>query len=260
MVLAIEPHIYLYENDNTVQQEYWNVSTRIEDVILITDNGCEVLSSALTTGDYSRCASLIDHHFAGRVFSFSHLLSDDRKRIVTTMRELSSDLLHTPCREIYTGVYDSMEFFQERKEPLLKPFAAAAGHVIERDLKRFFEEDDSALEKLEALVDQVKKWSVEIDTEAVGRVATTRVTALMERLSRNPPDCTLADRIEKILKQGKSINLQLDLFKAQNIYYAIGEKLAESMKGKVVKGKAVQKKWCKHLRSIGFHLKVKAPL
>lgn len=47
MVLAIEPHIYLYENDNTVQQEYWNVSARIEDVILITSDGCEVLSSAL---------------------------------------------------------------------------------------------------------------------------------------------------------------------------------------------------------------------
>lgn len=47
MVLAFEPHIYLYEDDTTVNQEYWNVSARIEDVILITEDGCQVLSSAL---------------------------------------------------------------------------------------------------------------------------------------------------------------------------------------------------------------------
>jgi len=47
MVVAFEPHIYLYENDNMVKQAYWNVSARIEDVVLITNDGCEVLSSDL---------------------------------------------------------------------------------------------------------------------------------------------------------------------------------------------------------------------
>lgn len=43
MVYAFEPHIYLYEGDNTVKQNYWNASARIEDTVLITANGCEVL-------------------------------------------------------------------------------------------------------------------------------------------------------------------------------------------------------------------------
>jgi Xaa-Pro aminopeptidase len=47
IVLAFEPHIYLYEGDQTVNSNYWNVSARIEDVVLITSSGARVLSSSL---------------------------------------------------------------------------------------------------------------------------------------------------------------------------------------------------------------------
>ena len=47
MVMAFEPHIYLYEGDQTVNPNYWNVSARIEDVVLITNNGIQILSSTL---------------------------------------------------------------------------------------------------------------------------------------------------------------------------------------------------------------------
>ena len=45
--MAIEPHIYLYEGDQTVNPDYWNVSARIEDVVLITNTGIQILSSTL---------------------------------------------------------------------------------------------------------------------------------------------------------------------------------------------------------------------
>jgi Xaa-Pro aminopeptidase len=47
MVLAFEPHIYLYEDDQTVNPDYWNVCARIEDDVLITASGCEILSKDL---------------------------------------------------------------------------------------------------------------------------------------------------------------------------------------------------------------------
>ncbi|MCK4578110.1 MAG: aminopeptidase P family protein [Candidatus Marinimicrobia bacterium] len=47
MVLAIEPHIYLYEDDPQVNPDYHGIAARIEDDILITADGCQVLSSAL---------------------------------------------------------------------------------------------------------------------------------------------------------------------------------------------------------------------
>jgi Xaa-Pro aminopeptidase len=50
MVLAIEPHIYLNAGDQTVAAPYRGVCARIEDDILITSGGCEVLSATLPGG------------------------------------------------------------------------------------------------------------------------------------------------------------------------------------------------------------------
>jgi Xaa-Pro aminopeptidase len=47
MVLAIEPHIYLNAEDQTVSPAFRGVCARIEDDILITSGGCEVLSVLL---------------------------------------------------------------------------------------------------------------------------------------------------------------------------------------------------------------------
>lgn len=47
MVIAFEPHIYLAEGDLTVAVDFRGVSARIEDTVLITATGAEVLSKAL---------------------------------------------------------------------------------------------------------------------------------------------------------------------------------------------------------------------
>ena len=47
MVMAFEPHIYLNEGDQTVDPAYWNVCARIEEVVLITNTGSQILSSSL---------------------------------------------------------------------------------------------------------------------------------------------------------------------------------------------------------------------
>jgi Xaa-Pro aminopeptidase len=45
MVLTVEPGCYIRPAEN-VPKAYWNIGVRIEDDVLVTDGGCEVITAA----------------------------------------------------------------------------------------------------------------------------------------------------------------------------------------------------------------------
>ncbi len=47
VVLTIEPGVYIGASDKTVPSKYWNIGIRIEDDVLITETGNQVLSTAV---------------------------------------------------------------------------------------------------------------------------------------------------------------------------------------------------------------------
>jgi len=47
MVFTVEPGIYIPAGSKGVHKRWWNIGIRIEDDVLITKNGCEVLTGAL---------------------------------------------------------------------------------------------------------------------------------------------------------------------------------------------------------------------
>jgi len=49
MTLTVEPGIYIPANSKNVPKKYWDIGIRIEDDVLVTKQGCDVLTEALVT-------------------------------------------------------------------------------------------------------------------------------------------------------------------------------------------------------------------
>jgi len=50
MVFTVEPGIYIPAGSKDVDKKWWNIGVRIEDDVLVTDNGCEVLTKDVPKG------------------------------------------------------------------------------------------------------------------------------------------------------------------------------------------------------------------
>jgi alpha-amylase/alpha-mannosidase (GH57 family) len=209
-------------------------------------------------GDMDGADAIIQKNFTGNIFSLSHLFLDEQRKIIDQILQLSYEGIYSSCRQIYDNYYDIMDFFQTLNVPLPKPFRTAVEHITNRDLTRFFKEDGDS-EKLETITKQIKKWSIEFDAAAIRFIAGSRITSLMESLSNRAEDTFLINKIETILKLAQSINLDMDLWKAQNIFLSIAKGSCKDRKGRAEKGDAFGQKWLDAFHQLGQHLHVKVP-
>jgi hypothetical protein len=159
-------------------------------------------------------------------------------------------------RKIFEESYSIMNFLQGLQMPIPKPLAVAAEYVINSDLKKAFENGEWNTEKMENLVKETKKWSLEIDKETVGYVATAWINSFMERLSRQPEEMALLGKVEEALNLLNSLSVEVDLWKTQNTCFSIGKALGKEMKERVEKGDDSARSWIETFRQLCSHLHV----
>jgi hypothetical protein len=135
----------------------------------------------------------------------------------------------------------------------------AADYIINADLKRIFEEVDLNTEKLEGLINEIKRWPIKLDTATIGFVASSWITSMMERLNQQPEDITLFERIETILKLLRILSIDLGLWEAQNAYFSLDKRLYAAMKERSEREDPLAQSWIESFSRLGHHLHVKIP-
>lgn len=207
--------------------------------------------------DVALVTKLINDHFGDDIYSLSHLFHDEQRKIIHQILQLSYEGIDASCRDIYNNYREIISFFQSFHIQVPKPFKISSEHILNRDLKRIFEEEDVDTIKLGNLIAEITKWSLDIDKATIAFVASSRINSLMVKLSGRPEDTSLLDKIENTLKLVSTLPVELDLWKAQNIYFSIGKKLVKPSRDKAAKGESEQHKWLEAFRKLGYYLRVK---
>jgi alpha-amylase/alpha-mannosidase (GH57 family) len=207
--------------------------------------------------DIPRVRNIIRDHFREDIFSLSHLFRDEQRKVIRQLLQLAYEGIDASCRDIYDNYREIMSFFQSFHIQVPKPFRVSSEHILNRDLKRIFEEEEIDTEKLNKLITEITKWSLDVDKTTISFVASSKINSLMEKLSRQPEDAQLISRIEAALKLMSTLPVELDLWKAQNIYFSVGKKLYRPLKDKAAKGESEHQKWVEAFRKLGYYLRVK---
>lgn len=179
------------------------------------------IKEAYNKGDIPDVIRLMDKHFGVNNYSLWHLFKDEQRKVLGQILRSNLEGVEISFRKVYEENYPIMSFLQNLQMPLPKPLTVAAEYIVNMDLKRAFEGEDLDIGKLEGLISEAKKWSLEIDKEMIGFVATSWLNTRMEKLRQQPEDMASLEKIEKVLQLLKSLSVEPNIWKSQNECFLI---------------------------------------
>jgi alpha-amylase/alpha-mannosidase (GH57 family) len=218
---------------------------------------CQEIKKAFEKSDITEIIRLMDTYFETHNYSLWHLFKDEQRKVLNKILESTLREIEASFRQIYERHYSAMQVMREMRIPVPKAFATATELILSTNIRHELLSKELDLKEIQRLVEESKRWSLELDKQSLGFVASQRVNSLMQRLAGIPEDITLLETIGDVLRVLSTIPLELDLWKAQNIYFSIGTQRHDEMEKGSDQGDGNAKTWLEHFNRLGEHLNVR---
>lgn len=215
------------------------------------------VKEAFDKGDVPEVIRLMDKHFGTNTYSLWHLFRDEQRKVLNQILLSTLREVEVSFRQIYEHTYPIKSFLQSLDIPVPKPLYVTAEYIVNNDLKRIFEGEDVNVGKLGNLINDVKRWPLEVDAAMLGFVASSWINATISKLSKQPEDIALFEKIEIVMELLKHLPIELNIWEAQNIYFDIGKNLYSSMRERAERGDDFARKLVDLFSQLGHYLKVK---
>jgi hypothetical protein len=124
-------------------------------------------------------------------------------------------------------------------------------------MRRAFEREEVDIEKLKRLILESNRWGIHLDKAAIEYDVSFWVTSLMEKISRDPMNPILLLTITKVLELLEPLSLNLNFWKAQNMYFSLKEQRRIEMDERAKTGDEPAKEWVGAFNELGEKLRIK---
>ncbi len=217
----------------------------------------EEIRSAFERSDVLESIRLMDKHFGTNNYSLWHLFRDEQRKAIDEILQSTYQEIETAYHQIYENHYPLFNFLYWLHIPLPKSFRVAAEHTINTELKKIFEKDDADGERLKPLVEDVRKWDIQIDRVLIQFVFSSWVNGQIEKLTEGPEDLPRMKRIQDALELMDQLLETPNLWKAQNLYFSMKENVYGTMLGRAEKGEEFAKHWVESFHQLGNDLRIR---
>ncbi|NTV28843.1 MAG: DUF3536 domain-containing protein [Candidatus Omnitrophica bacterium] len=214
------------------------------------------VAAAFAQGDIPLSIQAINRYFGAKNYSLRHLFKHEQQTILDQIFDSTMQELELSFRQIYDDHFSLIRMINENHLPLPKALANVVEFVLLRDLTKLLSLDEVPLDRLGRLVKEINRWQFKRDKEQLDFLGAEKVGGLIVRLGKNPDDVELLEYIVEMIRLFNALRLELDIWKAQNIYYAIGQEVYRKRLALNDKDAATGR-WLAAFESLGEILKVK---
>jgi alpha-amylase/alpha-mannosidase (GH57 family) len=208
-------------------------------------------------GDIPELVRTMDKHFEDHRFTLWHLFKDEQQKVLRDILRSSLDNIENTFRQILEQHHTFMNFLTELHSPLPKHFRVTAETVVNSDMRKVFEtEGEPDLEELQRLIRDAERWSIELDATDLGYKACWKIEELMLSLQRDPENISLLEQIRSMLEMIRPLGLDLNTWRAQNIFFELAREHRERMLERAGRGEELAERWEELFRKLADMLSV----
>jgi hypothetical protein len=215
------------------------------------------IRDAFMLGDVPEVIRKMDEHFGVNSYSLRELFRDEQRKILRQVIAPSIEQIETALNQTYEQYYPTMNALKDLNFPLPHAFQTTGEFIVNRRLQDLLEEQAVDLEEIEKTIRDMRKFSFPLHERRMGFVASHRITKYMETLKEHPDDPVYLATIGSFLKIIKTLNLELDQWRAQNIYFDLCSDFRPAMEDRSSHGDENASKWLSLFDELGNYLMVR---
>ncbi len=217
----------------------------------------EDLKRAFAITDLPEVIRQLDRHFGKSTYSLRSLFRDEQRKVVDFILESALGDAEGALRQIYEYHYPLMSFLTELGAPVPKAYHAAAGFILDTDLKRHVSRIPLDVDRIRTLLTEAKRWRVEVDAAGLTYMLKKTLEDMISRLSLEPEDISILENLTSAAELAGEMPHPVDLWKVQNIFYEMIYINYPGFQRRSQKGDEMAFQWKSLFLTLGDRLRVR---
>lgn len=203
---------------------------------------------------------LMDKHFGTHNYSFWHLFKDEQKRILNQVTGDAMENIEISFRNIYENNYSLMQAMSELNIEAPEALKFCGDFSVNARLSNILESEKIDFRELDSVSDTFHRLNIKADDVGMAFKAEKRINRMMETLQQQPQNLELMGEVVRLLKAIKYINLNPDLWQAQNFAFSIQKTYRNLLELDALSFENDETQWLELLRQLFEELNIKIML
>ncbi|TMA12806.1 MAG: DUF3536 domain-containing protein [Deltaproteobacteria bacterium] len=209
--------------------------------------------------DFPEVIRLIDRRFGESNYSIRSLFRDEQRNILSRILESALSEAEAVYSQLYENHAPMMRFLTDLRIPLPRAFHAAAEFVLSARLRRALGAEEIDMERIGVLLEAARVEGVALDTDTLEYAFRQNMNRMAEQFLDHPTDLVSFQRLETAANLVQRLPFRLNLWKIQNIYYKMLERVHPEFRTKAEQGEEAARAWVDRFVALGEKLRVRVP-
>ena len=193
----------------------------------------DALCEAFDASNIARVLVIIQKNFKAHTFSFFGMFRDEQMKLVDQYLSQSEELAYDSMRKIYDRNYNILNVMRQTGLQIPTTLRQNISNVINIEFKELFTNGNFSLQKMDELVDEVKKWNIALDRELLDAKINDKLDEMFERFLVDHARFDLLTDILNTIKLYKKVDLHPLLVNLQNNVFNLSKELLSGTKSPI---------------------------